>query len=108
MRARALRREPTPSEWRLWQVLRGRPEGWKFRFQHPFPGCTADFYCPAARLVVEIDGDSHSMGDAPQRDQARDAWLRAQGLTVARYDAKDVMRELEAVVASILDACRRS
>ncbi|HEY0310909.1 MAG TPA: endonuclease domain-containing protein [Allosphingosinicella sp.] len=107
VRARALRREPTPSECRLWEVLRRRPEGLKFRRQHPFPGCTVDFYCPAAKLVIEVDGDSHSMGDAPERDSARDQWLAGQGITVVRNDAKDVMRNLDGVVLSILEASRR-
>jgi very-short-patch-repair endonuclease len=80
--------------------------GLKFRRQHPFPGCTVDFYRPSARLVVEVDGDSHSMGDAPERDAARDGWLREQGLTVLRYDAKDVMRKLDGVVISILEQAR--
>lgn len=104
LRARQLRREPTPPEYRLWQVLRTRPEGLKFRRQHPFERCTVDFFCPAARLVVEVDGDSHSMGDAPERDARRDAWLRQQGLRVLRFDARDVMNDLEAVVRSIVAA----
>jgi very-short-patch-repair endonuclease len=87
-------------------VLRQRPDGLKFRRQHPFPGCTVDFYCAAAKLVVEVDGDSHSMGDAPERDAARDQWLREQGMRVVRYDAKDVMRNIEAVVISIVGAAR--
>jgi very-short-patch-repair endonuclease len=57
--------------------------------------------------VVEVDGDSHSMGDAPERDAARDQWLAEQGITVLRYDAKDVMRNLDGVVLSILEASRR-
>ena len=107
IRARALRREPTPAEWRLWEVLRQRPDELKFRRQHPFPGCTVDFYCAAAKLVIEVDGDSHSMGDAPEGDAARDAWLREQGFVVVRYDAKDVFRNRDGVLISILQACRR-
>ena len=81
MRARALRREPTAAEWRLWEVLRLRPDELKFRRQHPFPGCTVDFYCAAAKLVIEVDGDGHSMGDAPKRDAARDACCESRGLS---------------------------
>jgi very-short-patch-repair endonuclease len=101
-RARQLRREPTPPEFRLWQALRLRPGGLKFRRQHPLDRCTADFYCPAARLVVEVDGDGHGMGDNPERDVRRDAWLRSQGLKVLRLDARDVMNDLNAVVRAIL------
>ena len=106
-RARQLRREPTPPEFRLWQVLRTRPDGLKFRRQHPFDRCTADFFCVSARLVVEVDGDSHSMGDNPERDVRRDAWLRSQGIEVLRFDARDVMDDLESVVLAILAEARR-
>src|SRR5688500_20160696 len=82
LRARALRREPTPPEFRLWQILRQRPDGLKWRKQHPAGPYTLDFYCPAAKLVVEVDGDSHGMGDNPARDRRRDAWLREKGLRV--------------------------
>ncbi|HEU5481619.1 MAG TPA: DUF559 domain-containing protein [Sphingomicrobium sp.] len=65
-----------------------------------------DFYCPAARLIVEVDGDRHRMGNRPQRDERRDTWLSAQGLRVIRFDATDVMNELESVVTTIVRACR--
>ena len=101
-RARQLRREPTPPEYRLWQALRLRPAGLKFRRQHPFDRCTVDFFCPAVRLVVEVDGDGHSMGDNPERDARRDTWLRSQGLEVLRFDARDVMNDVCSVVQAIL------
>jgi very-short-patch-repair endonuclease len=107
IRARGLRRAPTPPEYRLWQALRQRPGDLKFRHQHPLGRLTLDFYCPAAKLVVEVDGDSHSMGDRPERDAARDAWLPSQGLRVVRYDARDVMNALEAVVTDITRHARR-
>jgi very-short-patch-repair endonuclease len=66
LRARSLRREMTLPEGMLWQVLRQRPEGFKFRRQHPIGRCVVDFYCPAARLVIEVDGEAHSMGDRPE------------------------------------------
>ncbi|MFL6859056.1 MAG: endonuclease domain-containing protein [Allosphingosinicella sp.] len=91
----------------LWQVLRDRPEELKFRRQHPFIRCTADFYCPSARLVVEVDGDQHSRGTTPQQDAARDAWLRERGISVLRFDAADVLRDVESVVTAILRAARR-
>lgn len=105
-RARELRRSPTLPEGLLWQALRGRPEGLKFRRQHPFDHFTVDFYCPAARLVVEVDGDSHSMGDRPARDEARDAWLHRHGLRVMRIDAADVMKDVGSAVRAILVAVR--
>ena len=91
----------------LWQALRGRPDGLKFRRQHPFERYTADFYCAAAKIVVEIDGLSHGMGDNPQRDHRRDAWLRQQGLQVLRFNADDVIKDVESVITAILLAARR-
>jgi very-short-patch-repair endonuclease len=106
LRARELRRTPTPPEYRLWLLLRQRPDGLKFRKQHPLGPFTVDFYCPARRLV-EVDGDSHGMGDNPVRDRRRDLWLRDQGLRVLRFDAADVMKDLESVVTAILIAAKR-
>ena len=91
----------------LWQALRRRPDGLKFRRQHPFERYTADFYCAAAKLVVEVDGASHDMGDNPELDARRDASMREQGLQVLRFNADDVMKDLESVVTAIVIAARR-
>ena len=91
----------------LWQALRRRPDGLKFRRQHPFERYTADFYCAAAKLVVEVDGASHGMGDNPERDIRRDASMREQGLQVLRFNADEVMKDVESVVTAIVLAARR-
>ena len=57
LRARALRRNLTLPEGMLWQALRQRPDGFKFRSQHPIGRCIVDFYCAACRLVIEVDGE---------------------------------------------------
>ncbi len=107
LRARALRRSPTLPEGLVWQVLRKRPEGLKFRRQHPLGPYVVDFYCPAARLVVEVDGEAHDLGDRPARDARRDAWLRGQGLSVLRFNAAEVMNDLESAIAAILREASR-
>ena len=107
MRARALRRTMTLPEGMLWQVLRQRPDGFKFRYQHPIGRCIVDSYCAATRLVIEVDGESHSMDDHPERDACRDQWLRSQSMRVVRFAATDVMRDVQSVVTAILLACRR-
>ena len=107
LRARSLRRNLTLPEGMLWQVLRRRPAGLKFRRQHPIGRCVVDFYCAATRLVIEVDGEAHSMGDRPESDARRDAWLRCQGLRVLRFGAVDVMTDVESVVTAITLACRR-
>lgn len=74
-RSRALRKAMTPTERRLWRVLRGRPNDLRFRKQHPCGPYTLDFFCPAVGLVVEVDGENHARGTQPEHDARRDAWL---------------------------------
>ena len=91
-RARALRRAMSLPEVLLWQRLRRRAGGMKFRRQHPFAGYVLDFYCPEAGLAIEIDGEAHSRGDRPARDRSRDARLAMLGLKVMRLPARGVAR----------------
>ncbi len=60
-----------------------------------------DFYCPAARLVVEVDGWGHNMGDRPAKDERRDAWLAERELEVLRIPAGDVMADPDGVADSV-------
>src|SRR5215831_12327143 len=81
--ARRLRRRLSVPEVRLWIRLRARSPGQPiFRRQHSLGSYVLDFYCPAARLAVEVDGMSHDMGGTPLRDARRDVWLRKEGVTV--------------------------
>ena len=89
----------------LWQVLRKRPEGLKFRRQFPIGEITTDFACLERRLIIEIDGESHNRGDQPRRDFARDALLRRNGFNVMRIAAIDVLRDLDAVITGIVSRC---
>ncbi len=89
--ARALRRTMSLPEVLLWQRLRRRALAVKFRRQHPVDPYTLDFYCPAYRVAVEIDGEAHNRGDRPARDDRRDAFLAEKGLRVIRVAASRVM-----------------
>ena len=67
----------------MWQQLRNRQRcNQKFRREHPLGIYTADFYCIAAKLVVEIDGASHLTEEAKQHDAARDEWMQKQGIEI--------------------------
>ena len=66
---------------------------------------TLDFYCREAAVAIEVDGDAHDMGDNPARDERRDAWLAGRGIRTLRFLAADVLHEVEAVVAQIVDVC---
>jgi very-short-patch-repair endonuclease len=100
-RSKRLRQEMSPPEIALWFALRGRPDGLKFRKQHPSGPYTADFYCHAARMIVEVDSEAHSRGDRPARDAARDRWFEARGITTLRAAASEIMRDCDAVVRGI-------
>ena len=104
-RARKLRRQMSLPEVLLWQVLRKRPAGLKFRRQFPSDRMTVDFACLSHRLIVEIDGEGHSLGDQPRRDAARDALLRREGFRVLRIAARNVLDDMDAVVRFILATC---
>ena len=101
-RARKLRKEMTLPEVLLWRLLRGQPQGVKFRRQHPSSRIGMDFYCSDARLVFEVDGIAHDMGDNPERDLNRDAWLRSKGIGTVRIPATDVLKDAAAVADGIL------
>jgi very-short-patch-repair endonuclease len=91
-RARRLRGEMTLPEVLLWQALRRRAVGGlRFRRQYPVGRCVLDFYLPAARLAIEIDGRAHDMGENPDRDARRDAWLAGRGIRVLRLPAPDIL-----------------
>ncbi|HEX5184840.1 MAG TPA: endonuclease domain-containing protein [Allosphingosinicella sp.] len=95
----------TPPEAALWQILRTRPDATKFRRQHPLGPFVVDFYCPSAKLVIEIDGEAHDMGDNPERDEDRDEWLEKHGFRVLRIPARELVGDVEPAVRSILAHC---
>jgi very-short-patch-repair endonuclease len=100
--ARSLRRNATSVERRLWQGLRREQvAGFRFRRQVPLGGFIADFACLEARLVVEVDGATHSTDQEIERDTARSTALRAQGFDVLRFTNADVYRNVEGVLETI-------
>ena len=103
--ARHLRREMSLPEVLLWQQLRGRPGGLRFRRQYPCQGYVIDFACLERRLAIEIDGQSHSMGDRPERDVRRDAVMAEAGYDTLRIAARDVLKDLNSAVTHILTTC---
>jgi very-short-patch-repair endonuclease len=101
-RAKILRRTMSPPEIALWMALRQRPGGLKFRKQHPSGPFVADFYCHAARLIVEVDGRAHDYGDRPARDAARDRWFALRTIAVMRIAAADILRDTDAAVRGVV------
>jgi very-short-patch-repair endonuclease len=88
----------------LWDHLRaGKLGGHRFRRQHPLGLYVVDFYCPAARLVVEVDGAHHDTLAAIASDYQRDGWLTEQGNRVMRIAASDILddRALDGTLRAI-------
>ncbi|WP_254602021.1 endonuclease domain-containing protein [Sphingomonas bacterium] len=99
--ARALRKKMSLPEVMLWERLRGGRAGAKARRQHPIGPYVVDFCFGSSRLIVEIDGEAHNRANRPARDILRDQFLNENGYRVARFAAADVLRDADAVAASI-------
>ena len=105
-RAQQLRTTPTEGEIRLWSRLRGKQiEGFRFRRQQPVGPYVVDFFCPSAKLVIEVDGGQH--GERARQDAARSRWIEGRGYRVLRFWNNEVLANTEGVVAAILEALRR-
>ena len=101
-RARQLRHKMSLPEVLLWRALRTRPQGLKFRRQHPIGGYVADFACLSTRLLIEVDGEAHERGMQPRIDSLRQRDLEGHGYRVLRITARDVLTETDAVVQMIV------
>jgi very-short-patch-repair endonuclease len=102
-RARELRRNATGPERMLWSALHARQVGGlKFRRQHPIEPYIVDFYCAQAKLVIELDGESHEGRQG--YDLQRERFLRRQGFKVFRVTNDDVLDNLEGVCEAIVRA----
>ncbi len=87
----------------LWRLLRLSRRELRFRKQHPIGPYVADFYCPAAKVVIEVDGATHE--HRHDRDLARDAYMASLGLRVVRIPASDVLADPGAVADGIFGLC---
>ncbi len=100
--SRTLRGNMTDAEQHLWHHLRRKQlHGVQFYRQKPIRSFTVDFYCPSARLVVELDGSQHLADEHRQADKKRDQQLMQLGLTVLRFDNRQVFLQTPAVLEVI-------
>ena len=105
--ARKLRKTMTLPEILLWQRLYKDPDGVKFRRQYSIDPYVLDFYCAKAKVALEVDGFVHDMGDNPQHDEERDAFLREHGIEVMRIPAADVLKSPDDVADGVVRYCKR-
>ena len=104
-RAKQLRQAMTRAETLLWRYLKAnRIDGLGFRRQAPIRNYIADFICMSAKIVVELDGESHDFEERRQADQSRDAFFVSEGFQVLRFANEQIMSNLEGVVETIRQA----
>jgi len=96
---RDLRNNPTPEENVLWQKIRNNKLGYKFRRQHSIGNFIADFYCPAKKLIIEIDGEHHLRKQ--EVDTERSNYLESLGFKVIRFWNKEINCEINNVIKRI-------
>jgi very-short-patch-repair endonuclease len=100
-RGRRLRSNPSATERVLWERLRQRRlGGLKFRRQMPMGPYVLDFVCLRFRLIVEADGPFHD----PEKDAIRDAWLKAKGFRVLRFNNSEIHNQPELVADRVLSS----
>ena len=100
LHAQELRRNMTKEERHLWyDFLSALPV--PFRRQYVIGQYIVDFYCPSAKVVIELDGGQHYADEGVRKDALRDAALRECGLTVLRYSNLDVNQNFEGVCLDI-------
>lgn len=98
--AKRLRRQQTPAESHLWEALRNKKlNGLRFRRQHPVGNFIADFYCPAYKLVIELDGEIHV--NQTDYDAARTEEMEAYGYQVIRFTNQQIFDDLDSVLNGI-------
>ncbi len=96
--SRELRKNMTDAERLLWsRVRRKQIKGVQFYRQKPLGNYIVDFYCPAANLVVEVDGGQHFTEEGKAKDRQRDGDLAGLGLKVLRFSNVEVLKEIDAV-----------
>ncbi|MGH7799549.1 MAG: endonuclease domain-containing protein [Thermodesulfobacteriota bacterium] len=102
--ARELRKNMTDAEKLLWsKVRRKQLMGYQFYRQRTIGNYIADFYCPKARLVIEIDGGQHYFEGGVEADRVRDIYITNLGLRVLRFTNMDVLQNIEGALGTIYD-----
>ncbi len=104
IRAKELRGKRTKAEMLMWNLLREfNRNGTKFRWETPIGPYIADFAWLSARIVIEVDGDTHSSAHGREHDLNRDEFMRKQGFNVLRFSNADIGESLEGAFLQIND-----
>ena len=101
--SKSLRDNLTEAERCLWTRIRLKHLGYMFYRQKPIGEYIVDFYCPKARLVVEVDGGQHFTEDEASNDRVRDEYMRSLGLMVLRFSNSEVLKNADSVAVTIYE-----
>lgn len=101
-RRRQLRKKQTPAEAILWECLRNKQlDGFKFRRQHSIGRYVVDFYCPARKLAIELDGSIHRLKEVRLNDAEKAAFLRSMRIDIKRFSNRAVFHHLDTVLDTL-------
>ncbi len=90
--SRHMRKNPTSAEDILWQLIRKKQMlGFRFRRQYAIDRFIVDFYCPSAKLVIEVDGEVHDLPERAAYDAERRHYLESLGITVLRFSNEQII-----------------
>jgi very-short-patch-repair endonuclease len=104
--AREKRHDPTPTEAIIWKQLRQQQSHrFRFRRQHPIGQFMVDFYCSAAKVAIEIDGEIHQY--TQDEDMIRQEYIESTGVVVVRFTTKQVLKQPILVVQQIIEVCQQ-
>jgi very-short-patch-repair endonuclease len=99
---RTLRKNMPEPEKLMWTRLRAKQiNGYKFRRQYSVGKYIIDFYCPEAKLAIEIDGDSHFTDEQIQHDCMRQKFIETKAIRFLRFTNKDIFENIEGVLFTI-------
>ncbi len=102
--SRQLRQSMTDAERHLWTKIRMKQlKGYQFYRQKPIGDYIVDFFCPRAKLVIEVDGSQHSSDEMTEYDRIRDEHMRGLGLRVLRFTNIEVLANIEGIIESIIE-----
>ncbi|MFH1233915.1 MAG: endonuclease domain-containing protein [Patescibacteria group bacterium] len=101
-----LRQQGVIAETILWSKLRNKNLGYKFKRQFGIEKYIVDFYCPRKKLVIEIDGATHSTNSEILNDRIRQKYLEYLGLKIIRFTNNDIRENMDGVLSKIVEICK--
>lgn len=102
--SRALRKNMTDAEKLIWSKIRKKQlKGYQFYRQRIIGNYIVDYYCPKAKLVIEIDGGQHYTEKGKKRDKKRTEYLNSIGFKILRFSDREVFKNLQGIIEKIYE-----